>query len=429
MSNGSYFVESFQYGLAGQAVSRAALLRARILLHVLFTDRLVIPDSDILNNHMLRGLVSVDESQPDVPADLGLLLKEGRIAIAARDTHGSLPELREWQLGRNMPDVPTREYARLVEWLVNSRLDWSFDGVSQGFKDSALSLLAIPIAPDLDGAAKATIDWIHSQDVLYYSRFLEWKSAANLNPAGLQRVDRDLTFAYSLGIPRALHLDYAGPADSRSPARQVVLAPVDANRDLEAQDVVAPTDCFAINPLLLGMVPMEIILEIIEGPNRQRLLAEFAKVRLGAPPNWSAIGDSFLGMMDDLNVAAVDYFRHADMPRALDLIKEIRPKARLRWLAVPGAEAAADVILNVSLGAVSQLTAAVELALFGCAVYVAGHEARKSSVVRQRDERSRRRNFSAQNLRPDERVVTFPQDGQLLAGLQRLVAEPDRLDG
>jgi len=320
VSEGSYFAESFQYGPAARALpteSAAALLRARILLHLLFTDRLVIPDSQILNNPHLRQMVSPHETAGPLPADLDEFVVAGRLAIARRDTMPSLAELHEWQVANRMPDLATPEYARLIDGLVGDQaLTWSFEQVSTAFKAGARAGLRanLGITPEDDRVTEQALRWVEGQDVLYYSEFLRWKETVSgvLDGVAVDRVDRIITIAYGLSVPKALHLDSAAPAGADSPFEHLVLE-TEAASDRQAESDAV--ECFAINPFVLAQVPAEVIMAAVESDERQRIMAEFAKARDGGRPDWSVIADAFPELMTNLNIATLRHLQGEGMDR------------------------------------------------------------------------------------------------------------------
>jgi hypothetical protein len=437
MSEGSYFAESFQYGPAARALptgSAAALLRARILLHLLFTDRLVIPDSQILNNPHLRQLVSPHEAAGPLPADLDEFVVAGRLAIARRDTMPSLAELHEWQVANRMPDVATPEYARLIDGMVGDQaLTWSFEQVSTAFKAGAVAGLRanLGISPEDDRVTEQALRWVERQDVLYYSEFLRWKENVSgvLDGVAVDRVDRIITIAYGLSVPKTLHLDSAAPAGADSPFEHLVLeTEADSDRQAESDAV----ECFTINPFVLARVPAEVILAAVESDERQRIMAEFAKARGGDQPDWSVIANAFPELMTNLNIATLRHLQGEGMDRAVAELRSIRPRARLSWLLKRGGEQVADIVLDVATGGMSGVPSVIaHLSLFGFAVYTGRSDARRASVIEQRQQRDAARvellmrttGRATPLLRPPDRGLRLPRQG-----LRRLVAEPAVLE-
>lgn len=437
MSEGSYFAESFQYGPAARALppdSAAALLRARILFHLLFTDRLVIPDSQILNNPHLRQMISPDEAVGPLPSDLDEFVVAGRLAIARRDTMPSLAEFHEWQVANDVPDVATPEYARLVDELVGDQaLTWSFEQVSTTFKTGTLAALRASrgISRVDDRVTDLALAWVESQDVLYYRDFLKWMDRArDLDASAVRHVNRVITIAYGLSVPKTLHLDSAAPAGSDSPFEQLVLE-AEATSDQQAE--LEAVDCFTINPFVLARVPAEIIMAAVESDERQRIMAEFAKGRLGGRPDWNVIADAFPELMTNLNAATLRYLAGEGMDRAVAELRSIRPKAKLTWLLKRGGEQLADIVVDVATGGLIGVPSAIaHLSMFGFAVYTGRSEARRESVVEQRQKRDAARVELLMRTAGRTTPLVRAPDPDLRVpdqGLRRLVAEPEVLEG
>ncbi|HEY7224108.1 MAG TPA: hypothetical protein VH561_11030 [Micromonosporaceae bacterium] len=432
MSVGSYFAESFQYGDAGREIGSSdtapAVLRARILLHLLFTDRLVIPDSQILNNVALRGLLWPQAQTSAAPSDLGDMVTDGRLVIARRDIRPSLTELRAWQASRGsvMPNVPTEEYTRYVDALLDRLpadhvLTWNFDQVRTGYKTSALRLLRRH-GEDLgqqDRATDVAIDWVESQETLLYSEFLEWKRsvARVLDPVALTQVDHLVAAAYQLNFASTNDLDMAGPDDKSSPFGHVRL-----DDEQIAHETTA--DCYAINGFVLSRVPVPVILAAIESRPRQAILAEFDKARLGAVPEWHTVENAFQELMEKLNIAVLKLLDSTDLAKAREVFHEVRPKVRLRWVAHRAIGRVMDALLEVSTGGtpVTPVTMGAKLSLLGWAVYRDVHQERRDSVLEATHQWDREAMRLLQT-HPDQLLVRFPT-----TTLQRVVAAPGRLE-
>ena len=102
---------------AAAPIDRAADLRTRVLLHVLFADTLLIGDSQSLNNRYFRALVSRKEAEVvenaasgAVLPDLAPLLLEGRIRVARRAGY-TLRRIRDEHETKNVDNVPSPDYA------------------------------------------------------------------------------------------------------------------------------------------------------------------------------------------------------------------------------------------------------------------------------------------------------------------------------
>jgi hypothetical protein len=328
--------------------------------------------------------------------------------------------------------VATPEYARLVDELVGDQaLTWSFEQVSTTFKTGTLAALRASrgISRVDDRVTDLALAWVESQDVLYYRDFLKWMDRArDLDASAVRHVNRVITIAYGLSVPKTLHLDSAAPAGSDSPFEHLVLE-AEATSDQQAE--LEAVDCFTINPFVLARVPAEIIMAAVESDERQRIMAEFAKGRLGGRPDWNVIANAFPELMTNLNAATLRYLAGEGMDRAVAELRSIRPKAKLTWLLKRGGEQLADIVVDVATGGLTGVPSVIaHLSMFGFAVYTGRGEARRESVVEQRQKRDAGPGRAAHADGGRTTPLVRPPDPGLLVpdqGLRRLVAEPEVL--
>ena len=89
-------------------------LRASLLLHLLFAPKVVIGDSQALNNPTFRALVSDPDGEPLESSDITGLLVEGDLVVARRAGR-SFEEVRADHVDRGVQDTPPASYARFLD--------------------------------------------------------------------------------------------------------------------------------------------------------------------------------------------------------------------------------------------------------------------------------------------------------------------------
>jgi hypothetical protein len=207
---------------------------------------------------------------------------------------------------------------------------------------------------------------------------------------------------------------------------------LEAEATSDHQAELEAVDCFTINPFVLARVPAEIIMAAVESDERQRIMAEFAKGRLGGRPDWNVIAHAFPELMTNLNAATLRYLAGEGMDRAVDELRSIRPKAKLTWLLKRGGEQLADIVVDVATGGLTGVPSVIaHLSMFGFAVYTGRGEARRVSVVEQRQKRDAARVELLMRTAGRTTPLVRPPDPGLLVpdqGLRRLVAEPAVLE-
>ena len=253
----------------------AADLRARVILHVLFADKLVLGDSQSLNNPYFRELLTTESGRP---YDLAVLIHDGFLRIARRNNYSSFLAIRNQHKGENVKNVPSPQYAEWLDEITQDHLI-QYDGnkVAARFKSGVLELLAKELARS-DGLQKTVLreaqKWAKEQDPLKYNDVRNWQAkypdrttAALL---ALRIVEERTSLSYRSALPITLH---AAVADRRS-----VLGLELRNRTDLAELRLPPT---LLSVSALSEVPIEVIQETLLLPSRQVALRELARIRHG----------------------------------------------------------------------------------------------------------------------------------------------------
>ncbi len=259
----------------------AADLRARVILHVLFADTLVLGDSQSLNNPYLRELLTTESGRP---YDLAALINDGFLRIARRNNFASFLAIRNNHAERNVKNVPSPQYAEWLDEITSDHLI-HYDGneVADRFKSGVCDLLEKE-AVRSDGLQKTVLrqaqEWVRTQDPLNYNDVRNWQAAyrdrSTAALLALRIVEESTSLAYRSALPSTLH---AAVADRRSVLRLEL-----RNRTDLAELRLPPT---LLSVSTLSKIPIEVIQETLLLPSRQVALRELVRIRHGdvATPN------------------------------------------------------------------------------------------------------------------------------------------------
>ncbi|MCB5167505.1 hypothetical protein LG634_22080 [Streptomyces bambusae] len=283
-------------------IDGAADLRARILLHVLFCDSLLIGDSQSLNNRYFRLLVTdhqkTDEDGSETAGrqlcDLAPLLTEGRIRVALR-TGSTLHEIRSDHAARNVDNVPDPAYVDGLHAMTDGRVV-PYDGtaVSAAFKQGVLDRIDRALE-HARGEALSTLravrDWAGEQQPLEYKAIRDRLAdhRAGRPQAGadvvlaLQWVDQWAGESYRQALPWALGAAVAAPRD------EVDALPEASRRPLLELRGLAPA---LLDGLLLSLLPVDVLLDAVAQPSRNALVGELARIRRGQQPDIGVLGSA-----------------------------------------------------------------------------------------------------------------------------------------
>lgn len=281
-------------------IDGAADLRARILLHVLFCDTLLIGDSQSLNNRYFRTLVT--DHQVDVQADahvegpglrdLAPLLTEGHIRVALR-TGSTFHDIRNAHAAKNVDNVPSPAYVDELQAMTSGRV-LPYDGavVSAAFKSGVLERIERALEHARGEARptlRAALEWGRGQEPLEYKAIRDWLSEHRTGRPhasadvvlALQSIDQWAGESYRQALPRALGAAVAGPRDEAD------LIPTARRQPLLERTGLAPA---LLDGLLLSLLPVDVLLDAVAQPARNALLGELARMRRGQRPDTAVLG-------------------------------------------------------------------------------------------------------------------------------------------
>jgi hypothetical protein len=326
MSNNVFLSETEQHLV--RPVIDPQSLRARITLHALFAERLVVTDSQILNNPALR-LIMTGEGGSAWLGDMADLIRSGGLIVARRDTAASFRQIRDEHKARNVSNVPGEGYAEWLDELTEGHvLPYPAVGVSQRFKGRLVSELAKLITEPNDRykrTLKAAIEWIHTQEPLYYNSVREWISRRPVpdEPAriALDTVERTTSWAFRMALPAELDTAVAWGA-VRTPAAVSLMG-----NDVQGDRPLLPG--YFLNPDVLARLPMTLVNEAAGLQSRQIALTQIARAYSGEPVDLEMLETSVREFVRKLQKAAVAEFRGRSGD-ALAAVQEKQVNARFR---------------------------------------------------------------------------------------------------
>ena len=331
-------------------------LRSYLILQAMFFDRLVVGDSQLINNENLRSLLWPPEASanPGIIGDLALLLKHGVLVPAIRSSAGSLHAV--WHdLRARLPEVPEEQYIHFVEEHLGRRgqVVYTADKVSKLFRDQVLATLD----PGNDmfhvkaSVRRAVYDFVEDQDTLYYMRLRQWMDTqvSTGRMTGHQRVqvDRAVAAAYRHNVPKSISgslIDVPlNPRDFWTPIDICVGRASIFGTTSPSTFSAYPMRPFALSPRVLGRLRADTLIAIRDDPARRRALKGLEEFRR----NGQIDAERLAGDVERFLYNA-EQIAYADAQGNLrDLIKARRRSRRSARLTVTGGLGLAVAGLNI----------------------------------------------------------------------------------
>ncbi|MFI0406133.1 hypothetical protein [Actinomadura sp. 3N508] len=316
----------------------AADLRARVVLHMLFGETLVLGDSQSLNNPYLRELFMVG---PERPHDLAVLLQKGYLRLARRASAPSFRAVRDEQAVRGVENVPSPEYAEWLDEVTAGHLV-VYDGaeVASRFRSGLRSQLAGAVTRATGRYREVLEDarvWVEGQEQLFYKAIRDWKdeypdrSGDALTALGV--LESCTSLAYRSALPAAL--------GSAMADRSSVLRVSAQGRGSRGEVRLPPT---ILRAGALSRVHADVLVAALASPARGAALAAMARIRDGEHVGGELL-DGLAEFVETFHRSALESFGGADA-KALNVLRWHEAQLRCRHIVgEDGSEAAAlDVV-------------------------------------------------------------------------------------
>jgi hypothetical protein len=266
-------------------------LRSYLILQAMFFDRLMVGDSQLINNEHLRSLLWSPEANANPGLnDLALLLEHGVLVPAIRSSAGSLRAV--WHdLAARLPEVPDEQYVGFLEERLgrHGRVSYEADKVSTLFRDQVLATLdpANDMFHVKGSVRRAVYDYVAEQDTLYYMRLRQWMgtqiSTGRMTTHQRMQVDRAVAAAYRHNLPKSISgslidvplnpRNFWTPIDIRIGKASVF------GTASPSTFAAYPMRPFALSPHVLGRLRAETLLAIRDDPTRRRALKSLEQFR------------------------------------------------------------------------------------------------------------------------------------------------------
>ncbi|MGW2784585.1 hypothetical protein ACWC3X_25500 [Streptomyces populi] len=331
----------------GSPVTDPEGLRARIVQHALFAERLVITDSQVLHNAALRSLLGGrTPSSAEWRADLAELIRSDMLVVVRRDSASSFREIRDEHEARGVNDVPAEEYAELMDEITEGHVvPYSVDRASELFRRRTANRLAELIGPPDDDYARtlrSAVEWIRGQDPLYYNSLRGWieerrATHRDTSEVALEAVERSANWSFRTTLPAVLEMPVAWGA-VRTPATVALQG--------EAPPGESALPGYALNPYVLARLPAGVVNEAVGLESRKVVVDQFARAHSGRPVDTDALRNGVEDFCMHLQEAAVAAFRGLDAD-ALAAVRDERVRARLHISPPSVATGAVDTLIGL----------------------------------------------------------------------------------
>jgi hypothetical protein len=283
-----YVTEADPHNSAPREPLSGTKLRAHLMLLAMFYDKLMVGDSQIINNPHLRSLIWPGEPsvEPEMPVDLGLLLQKGVLFPAIRSGMSSLSSVWQDLEDRKTEGISSREYVHFVEDSLRGEYPISYDGrmVSALFQEQVLASLA----PDNEevrlgrSIRQAAYDHVAMQETLYYKKFRDWMreqmDVGRMSEYHRRVLEKVFSAAYRHNVPKAIDGSQIDVPLEKSrfwtPVEIKLGSPNLASRSTSAGFATYPMQPFVISQHVLGRIRAQTLLAIMDDPARRPVVRQ-----------------------------------------------------------------------------------------------------------------------------------------------------------
>ncbi|TCO43619.1 hypothetical protein EV646_112196 [Kribbella antiqua] len=316
----TYFAESDPHDPVGP--KQRPDLRACLLLHLLFTPRLVIGDSQALNNPAFRALLTDESGTPSADSDIAPLLARGDLVIAKR-TGQTLAEIRAGHAAGDVVGVPPVEYAAFLDEIATEAWEWEPAAIAAEFKANSLLRLSEVAGESPDPQQLAAVrNWAEEREPLLYNDLR--KRLREVDGPTYDLVDRLVGIEYRMGLPNALGMPTADSATSLS-------SPF-AYLSFSEPTEIGAVRTWVLRPEALAKLPVAAVMAAAELPASRTVKDQLGKIEVGLEPDLQVLYAALDELVRRLESAALELAEGGDAA-ALKELKRRPARVRL-WKAV-----------------------------------------------------------------------------------------------
>ena len=256
-----------QIGTHNQNNLSVAEIRDEIILHHLFTQRIMISDSTVNNTPKLRALIYRENIKEDFgcQCDLLTLIKQGSIVPVVRDNFSGFNNLRLSQSKNPTPDLPPQKFCELLDENCMEVLQYSLSDVSRLFKQNLLNMLKRSSQFGKKAIGVLT-EYIHSVETPYYAviRNMIENCIDKRYMTVLQgsELDKLVYICFGYNVPQSLDLTCCDSVKNLVASSQKS----DIANEVMEEETVAADSFYIFHPEIIRVIPSDVIQNIITLP-------------------------------------------------------------------------------------------------------------------------------------------------------------------
>jgi hypothetical protein len=374
---------------------RTALhLRARMMCHLIFSDSLVVTDSQVLHNEVFRELIS----DPDFAMPARQLFESGTVVVARRRGH-SFVDIAKEHAARVVENMPPIKYAEdLDELTAEHVLEWDLADVQNDFKMRSLLRLADLIDEDPSASfPRSAHEWIQNSEVLNYATFRQWLRGRP-EAAAAHLLDDLVGFEYRMTIPSVLSL-FA--ADSTEPGSALSYVRLESPAEDDIEATFGPLPVWILRPEVLTRLPLEAILEAKQLDCRREISNQLERLQVERAVEADRLTGAFEELFTRLGTAAIDYAEGKPGAALRELRQQpvaFRLKATREAIFTQSATLSVDVFAS---GVPAEVSLLCQLLFFARSMY----SARTNDVAARKQQVETMRKIRAMSVEPENRLI------------------------
>lgn len=329
-------------------------LRAYIVQHSLFFDKLLVGDSQFNNNSMFRQLIWEKENNPQnaiYRQDLWELSEKGFLVPVVRNEYGSLSALRKDHVTRGVKDLPTEDYSAFIDEKVGNKVEtYNIKTVATAFRERVLEELDDQKNIGRGKISKKTSllikDYVLRQDPLLFNSFREWMQVQVRNGAITQFdynfVDELTGGAYRCNVAVALEktLDTPNFRTRKIYPVEIEIGDVKKIPKRKILRKIEIESSVVLSQDILSKIPASALIEIKKNNLRYAKITRSLEVfRTTGEIDFETFAGDLQGYLASLELMANDFLTSKQKSAFLEKKKKEQKKAWIKFLVDAGTSA------------------------------------------------------------------------------------------